>query len=145
MSQLLSLNTASHIVKWMTTETHSEKVTQVHWTEVSVTQSGPTLTPGLQPARLLCPRASPGKDAGVGSHALLQRIFLTRGLNLSLPHHRQILHCLSPQGSPKLAESRLRPRGSASPTNTAGRWAPSQNCCQVTSREAETISQARPS
>ena len=28
MSQLLSLNTASRIVKWMTTETHSEKVAQ---------------------------------------------------------------------------------------------------------------------
>ena len=30
---------------------------------------------GLQPARLLCPWDSPGKNNGVGSHALLQRIF----------------------------------------------------------------------
>ena len=33
---------------------------------------------GLWPARLLCPWDSPGKNAGVGCHALLQRIFLTR-------------------------------------------------------------------
>ena len=29
---------------------------------------------GLQPARLLCPRDSPGKSTGVGCHALLQGI-----------------------------------------------------------------------
>ena len=32
---------------------------------------------GLQPARLLCPRDSPGKNTGVGCHALLQGIFPT--------------------------------------------------------------------
>ena len=31
---------------------------------------------GLQPARLLCPWDSPGKNIGVGCHALLQGIFL---------------------------------------------------------------------
>ena len=36
---------------------------------------------GPEPVRLLCPRDSPGKDAGVGCHARLQRIFLTQGLN----------------------------------------------------------------
>ena len=40
---------------------------------------------GLQPARLLCPWDSPGKNnTGVGWHALLQGIFLTQGLNLGL-------------------------------------------------------------
>ena len=38
----------------------------------------------LQPTRLLCPWDSPGKNAGVGCHALLQRIFPTQGLNLCL-------------------------------------------------------------
>ena len=33
--------------------------------------------------RLLCPRDSPGKNTGVGCHALLQGIFLTQGLNRS--------------------------------------------------------------
>ena len=37
---------------------------------------------------------------GVGSHSLLQRIFPTQGLNLSLLHCRQILYCLSHKGSP---------------------------------------------
>ena len=36
---------------------------------------------GLQPARLLCPQNSPGKNTGVGCHSLLQGIFLTQGLN----------------------------------------------------------------
>ena len=39
---------------------------------------------GLQPTRLLCPWVSPGKNIGVGCHALLQGIFLTQGLNPSL-------------------------------------------------------------
>ena len=39
---------------------------------------------GLQPARLLCPWDSPGKNTGVGCHALFQRIFLTQRLNLHL-------------------------------------------------------------
>ena len=51
-------------------------------------------------ARLLCPWNSPGKNTGVGSHSLLQGIFLTQGLNLSLLHCRQILYHLSHQGSP---------------------------------------------
>ena len=36
----------------------------------------------LQPARLLCPSDSPGKNTGVGCHVLLQGIFPTQGLNL---------------------------------------------------------------
>ena len=55
---------------------------------------------GLYPARLFCPRNSPGKNTGVGSHVLLQGIFPTQGLNLGLPHCRQILYCLSQQESP---------------------------------------------
>ena len=39
---------------------------------------------GLQPTRLPCPWASPGKNTGVGCHALLQRIFPTQGSNLGL-------------------------------------------------------------
>ena len=36
---------------------------------------------GLQPATLLCSWDSPGKNTGVGCHALLQGIFLIQGLN----------------------------------------------------------------
>ena len=37
---------------------------------------------GLQPASLLCPWDSPGKNTVVGCHALLRAIFLTLGSNL---------------------------------------------------------------
>ena len=43
---------------------------------------------------------SPGKNTGVGCHALLQGIFPTQGSNPGLPHCRQILYQLSYQGSP---------------------------------------------
>ena len=39
---------------------------------------------GLQSNRLLCSRDFPGKNTGVGCHILLQEIFPTQGLNLSL-------------------------------------------------------------
>ena len=44
---------------------------------------------GLQPAKLLCPWDSPGKNTGLGSHFLLQGIFPTQGSSpclLSLLH-----------------------------------------------------------
>ena len=39
---------------------------------------------------LLCPWDSPGKNTGVGCHALLQGIFPTQGLTPRLP---RLLHC----------------------------------------------------
>ena len=42
----------------------------------------------------------PGKNTGVGCHALLQGIFPTQGLNPGLPHCRRILYQPSHQGSP---------------------------------------------
>ena len=62
----------------------------------------------LQPHGLYCSppgssvhRDSPSKNIGVGCYALLQGIFPTQGLNSGLPHCRQILYCLSYQGSQK--------------------------------------------
>ena len=52
------------------------------------------------PSRLLCPWDSPGKNTGVGCHALLQGIFPTQRMNPSLLHCRWILYHLSHQGSP---------------------------------------------
>ena len=63
---------------------------------VSRTVVSSSLRPrGLQPPRLLCPWDSPGKNTGVGCHALLQEIFPSQGLNPGLLHCRQILYCLS--------------------------------------------------
>ena len=54
---------------------------------------------GLYPARLLCPWDSPVQNTGAGSHALLQGIFSTQGLNPDVLHCRQILYKLSHKGS----------------------------------------------
>ena len=43
---------------------------------------------------------SPGKNTGVCCQTLLQGIFPTQGSSPGLPHSRQILYCLSHQGSP---------------------------------------------
>ena len=62
----------------------------VPWEVASVTLQCPTLQPsGLQPARLFCPWASPGKNAEVGCHNLLQGIFPTQESN---PHFLGLLH-----------------------------------------------------
>ena len=53
----------------------------------------------LQPTRLLCPWNSPCKNTGAGCPSLLQKIFLTQGLNPGLLHCRQILYHLSSEGS----------------------------------------------
>ena len=47
---------------------------------------------GLQPARLPCPRGSPGRNTAVGWHFLLQGIFPTQGPNSG------IQHCSPPRG-----------------------------------------------
>ena len=47
---------------------------------------------GLQPTKLLCPWDSPGKNTGMGSHFLLQGIFMAQGLNPCFLHCRQILY-----------------------------------------------------
>ena len=58
--------------------------------------------PGLKPARLLCPWSSPGKNTGVGCHALLQGIFLTQDLKLGLLRCRETLYRPSHLGSPSI-------------------------------------------
>ena len=62
---------------------------------------------------------SPGKDTGVGCHALLQGIFPTQGSDPGLPHCRWILYCLSHEGSPRILEWVAYPfsRGSSQPRN----------------------------
>ena len=55
---------------------------------------------GVQPARLLCPWDSPGKNTGVGTYSLLQGIFTTRRSKPDLQDCRQILYHLSHQGNP---------------------------------------------
>ena len=62
------------------------------WVHAKLFQSCPTLCDPMDytPTRLLCPCDAPGKNTGVGCHALLQGIFLMQGLNM---HLFQLLHC----------------------------------------------------
>ena len=88
--------------------------------KVKVTQLCPTLCDSA--TRLLCPWDSPGQNAGVGSHFLLQGIFLTQGSNPSLLHCRWILYYLSHQGSPRILEWVAYPfsSGSSQPQDQTG-------------------------
>ena len=50
------------------------------------------------------PGNSPGKNIGVGCHALLQGIFTIQGSNPGLSHCGQILYHLSRRGSPRILD-----------------------------------------
>ena len=69
---------------------------------VYVCESCSVVSSSLRPHGLHSPWRSPGQNTGVGNLSLLQRIFLTQGLNPGLLHYRQILYQLSHQGSPWL-------------------------------------------
>ena len=65
---------------------------------------------------------SPGKNTGVGCHALLQGIFLTQGSNPGLLNCRWLLYHLGPQGSPRILEWIAYPfsRRTSQPRNQTG-------------------------
>ena len=76
---------------WLHASWHHHFLTPRAMLSCSVVSS--SLQPhGLQPARLLYPWNSPGKNTGINSHSLLQGIFPTQGLSSGLPHGRQILY-----------------------------------------------------
>ena len=65
----------------------------------------------LQPHGSFCPQGFPGKNTGVGCHALLQGVFLTQGSNLNLPHlpHWQVGSLPpGPPGKPHLLWENLK-------------------------------------
>ena len=87
-----------------------------------VVQSCPTLCDSMDcgPPGSFDHGDSPGKNTGVGCHALLQGIFPTQESNPGLLHCRWILnHCLSHQRSPRILEWVAYPfsRGSSRPRN----------------------------
>ena len=75
-----------------------------------------------EPHGLYSPRNCPGQSTGVGSLSLLQGIFPTQGLNLGLPHCRQILYQLRHQASSRILEYIAYPFSSRSsqPRNRTG-------------------------
>ena len=69
--------------------------------EANKLQSSPTLRPhGLQPARLLCPWDSLGKNTGVGCLALSRGIFLIQGSNPRLLRWQASSLPTAPPGKP---------------------------------------------
>ena len=89
-----------------------------------VTQSCPTLCDPMDwsPSGSSVHGDSPGKNTGVGCHALLQEVFPTQGLNPGLPHCRQIIYPLSPQGNPKKAQYSVSSVQSLSRVQHATPW-----------------------
>ena len=92
----------THPIQNHTFRNTSRGVAQVQGICVSRSVMSKPLHPrGLQPARLLCPWDSPGRNTAVGWYVLPQGIFPTQGLNPSLLHCRRILHCVSHRGRPQ--------------------------------------------
>ena len=142
VNMLLLLSHFSHVRLCVTPSTAALKAPlslgfsrQEYWSGVAISfsnacmhgkslQSCPTLCYPMdcRPPRLLCPQDSPGKNTGVGCHALLQGICPTQGSNPGLPHCRRILYFLSRQGSPWILEWVAYPfsRGSSWSRNQAG-------------------------
>ena len=74
-SRLLHVATGS----FLNTHTHTHTHTHVCAVPSRSVMSNSVWPCGLLPTRLLCPWDSPGKNTGVGCHALLQGIFPTQG------------------------------------------------------------------
>ena len=89
---------------------------------VESSESCSVISNSLRPHGLYSSWNSPGRNTGVGSHSLLQGIFLTQGSNPGLPHCRRILYQLSHQGSPRILEWVTYPFSSKSsqPRNQTG-------------------------
>ena len=83
---------------------------RTRWSRESAVLSRSVLSDSLWPHRLQPGSSvhgdSPGKNTGVGCHALLQGIFPTQESNPDLLPWRQILYCLSHQRSPSLSKLR---------------------------------------
>ena len=77
-------------MNWFRTQTNEENLlmisTQVRVCQVASVVSDFVWLYGPQPARLLCPWDSPGKNTGEGFHFLLQGTFPTQGSNPCLLH-----------------------------------------------------------
>ena len=93
------------------------------------------------------------KNTGVGCHLLLQGVFLTQGSNPGLLHRRQILYCLSHQGSRATTwVQRAWGQGGARPTDTdplatvlaAATWACPQDLAGRRGEASEAVALARP-
>ena len=80
------------------------------WQTKCAHSSTSVMSESLQPTRLLCLWDFPGKNTGVGCHALLQGIFPTKGSNPHLLYCRQILYHWVPQEALWISNSAFKVR-----------------------------------
>ena len=73
---------------------------EIHCLQHGESESCSVMSDSLQPHGLYSPWNSPDQNTEIGSLSLLHVIFPPQGSNPSLPHCRQILYQLSPQGCP---------------------------------------------
>jgi len=71
---------------------------------ISESESHSVMSDSLQPHGLYSPWNSPGQNTRMGILSLFQEIFPIQGLNLGLPHCRQILYQLSHKERPGILE-----------------------------------------
>ena len=90
-SPALSMPVPSSLA-WGSKQEQGQRITVSLVTQLCLTLCDPT---DCSPPGSSVHGDSPGKNTGVGCHALLQGIFPTQGLNPGLPHCRQILYHLS--------------------------------------------------
>ena len=93
---LADRNWARQRTWFQNTSLHLQLLQCVSWSVISDSVTPRTV------ARQASVHGSPGKDTGVGSHSLLQGIFLTQGSNPGLLYCIQIVYHLSQQGRPQL-------------------------------------------
>ena len=74
------------------------------WYSGCESESHLVVSDSLRPHLLYSPWNLLGQNTGVGSHSLLQGIFLTQGSNPGLPHCRRILYQLSHINNSKVSE-----------------------------------------
>ena len=86
--------------KWERWEKLVSVILTLVYSSERVSESRSVVSDSLPPHTLHSPWNSPGQNTGMGSHALLQRIFPTQGSNPGIPHCRWILYQLSQTGSP---------------------------------------------
>ena len=89
-------------------------------------QSFPTLCDSIDcsPPGSSAQRDSPGKNTGVGCHALFQQIFPTQRSNPSLPHCRWILRRVDKYSRPKVVQLQGNTNSSSSNNNKKSFYAP---------------------
>ena len=92
---------------------------------------------GLQPARLLCPWDSPGKNTGVGCHFLFQRIFPTQ--EIVIFHQKKMPHIQGQRRSPRKTVGIAKSCLESNPIPTRHTWRAQPNLCAPGPRDTTDI------